>query len=333
MADGLKQHVWPAAHGVVGQSMPPPLEPPLPELLPLEPPLPEPPPLEPPLPELLPLELPLPELLPLEPPFPELLPLEPPLPELLPLEPPLPELLPLELPLPELLPLEPPLPELLPLEPPLPELLPLELPLVASIAWPASAFAMERFPVPSTLSPHATANAAQATAPNRPRETHILNMEGTRKRPPALAGSGCHRVWQAATLLKDATHPEATLLTRYALRTMDKWLGDSAARALLMGRRGRGKETPTTKSPTQHEHPRLQGPALRRRHRRVCRRSRSHREVLRQPAVEHRNGFRDRPAPLAGLQEPDGRAPRRATPRCRSTSWKTACSSRPTTSI
>jgi hypothetical protein len=147
LADTSKQHVWPPPHGVVGQSMPPPLELPL-----LEP---------------LPLELPLPELLPLELPLPELLPLELPLPELLPLELPLPELLPLELPLPELLPLELPLPELLPLEPPLP--LPL---LVASSPPPESG--PEKLPVPSMPSPHATAEIAQATATDRPRKTVML---------------------------------------------------------------------------------------------------------------------------------------------------------------
>jgi hypothetical protein len=170
LADRSKQHVWPAPHGVVGQSMLPPLELPLPEPLPLELPLPEPLPLELPLPEPLPLELPLPELLPLELPLPELLPLELPLPEPLPLELPLPELLPLELPLPEPLPLELPLPP--------PEPLPL---LVAASA--ASESGIEKLPVPSKLSPHATAEIAQATATDRPRKTRMLHGIVRGKRP------------------------------------------------------------------------------------------------------------------------------------------------------
>ena len=140
-----------------------------------------PPPLELPLPEPLPLELPLPEPLPLELPLPEPLPLELPLPELLPLELPLPEPLPLELPLPELLPLELPLPELLPLELPLPPSEALPLLLVASSAPPSSE--IEKLPVPSKLSPHATADIAQATATDRPRKTPMLHGIVRGKRP------------------------------------------------------------------------------------------------------------------------------------------------------
>ena len=159
MVDRSEQHVWPAPHGVVGQSMPPPLELPLPEPLPLELPL----------PELLPLELPLPELLPLELPLPELPPLELPLPEPLPLE--------LPLPLPEPLPLE------LPLPPPEPLPLPLPLLLVASPVPRAPESGIEKFPVPSMLSPQATAEIAQATATDRPRKTHMLHGIVRGKRP------------------------------------------------------------------------------------------------------------------------------------------------------